>query len=248
MENTRATTHFWTEEQTECMLNILKELNILKFMDGRKTRNGGLFQKAALKMVKAGFPRTAEQIRIRWKNVKKAFFLAKRDNGASGRGHATCPCYDVLDDLLGSRSVSLVKHSGVDSGVQLPTTVGTRTQQSRRMRDIDVLVNHMQIMTQDWKEDMARSEAREEQLIASILRTDRMWVPSMHPMIWGMLNFCSNLVAIPMASSVVGTLMKCSKADVTIPSQNWYTIFFTVELWTPNWLATTLCSAQLANL
>jgi len=32
MENTRATTHFWTEEQTEFMLNVLKELNILKFM------------------------------------------------------------------------------------------------------------------------------------------------------------------------------------------------------------------------
>lgn len=42
------------------------------------------------------------------------------------------------------------------------------------MRDVDVLVNQMQVMTQQWKEDMARSEAREERLIASILRTDSM--------------------------------------------------------------------------
>ena len=124
MDNTRATTYFLTEEQTEFMLNVLKELNILKFMDGRKTRNGELFKKVALKMMEAGFPRTPEQIRIRWKNVKKAFFQAKRDNGASGCGRTMCPFYDVLDDLLGSRPLSLVKHNGVDSGVQLPTTMG----------------------------------------------------------------------------------------------------------------------------
>ncbi|TNN79268.1 Zinc finger protein with KRAB and SCAN domains 2 [Liparis tanakae] len=149
MENMRAITHFWTEEQTTFMLNVLKELNILKFLDGRKTRNGELFKKVSLKMVEAGFHRTPEQIRIRWKNVKKAFFQAKRDNGASGRGRTTCPFYELLDDLLGSRPLSRVEHNGVDSGVQLPTTV-------------------------DWKEDMARSEAREELLIASILRTDSM--------------------------------------------------------------------------
>lgn len=165
-------------------------------------------------MVEAGFPRTPEQIRIRWKNVKKAFFQAKRDSGASGRGRTTCPLYDVLDDLLGSRPLPLGEHNGVDSGVRLPTTMDTtmdpeetllggsplsssprstpppsstplrstitddlprtRTQQSRRMRDFDVLVNQMQIMTREWKEDMARSEAREERLIASILRTDSM--------------------------------------------------------------------------
>uniref|UniRef100_A0AAQ4QV42 SGNH hydrolase-type esterase domain-containing protein n=1 Tax=Gasterosteus aculeatus aculeatus TaxID=481459 RepID=A0AAQ4QV42_GASAC len=33
------------------------------------------------------------------------------------------------------------------------------------MSDVDVLVNQMQVMTQQWKEDMARSEAPEEQLI-----------------------------------------------------------------------------------
>ena len=106
------------------MLSQLKEMNILKFMDGRKTRNGELFKKVALKMVEASFPRTPEQVRIRWKNLKKTYFQAKRDNGASGRGRTTCPFYDLLEDLLGSRPLSLVGHNGVDSGVQLPTTMG----------------------------------------------------------------------------------------------------------------------------
>jgi len=69
METARSSTHFWTDEQTQFMLNQLKELNILKFMDGRKTRNGELFKKVARKMEEAGFPRTPEQVRIRWKNV-----------------------------------------------------------------------------------------------------------------------------------------------------------------------------------
>ena len=34
-----AATHFWTDEETRFMLTQVQELNILKFMDGRKTRN-----------------------------------------------------------------------------------------------------------------------------------------------------------------------------------------------------------------
>ena len=33
-----AATHFWTDEKTRFMLTQVQELNILKFMDGRKTR------------------------------------------------------------------------------------------------------------------------------------------------------------------------------------------------------------------
>ena len=37
-----AATHFWTDEETRFMLTQVQELNILKFMDGRKTRNADL--------------------------------------------------------------------------------------------------------------------------------------------------------------------------------------------------------------
>ncbi|TNN37406.1 Transcription factor 7-like 1 [Liparis tanakae] len=190
LENTRATTHFWTEEQTEFMLNVLKELNILKFMDGRKTRNGDLFKKVALKMLAAGFPRTPEQIRIRWKNLKKAFFQAKREPGASGRGRSTCPSFDVLDDLLGGGPLSLVEHNGVDSGVQLPTTMdatmdetllggspGSSSPRSTTQPSSTPLRPAITDDLPEWREDMARSEAREERLIATILRTDSMDQP-----------------------------------------------------------------------
>ncbi|XP_072253722.1 myb/SANT-like DNA-binding domain-containing protein 7 [Leuresthes tenuis] len=118
MENARSSAHFWTYEQTQFMLNQLKDLNILKFMDGRKTRNEYLFIKVAQKMEEAGFPRTPKQVRIRWKNVKKAYMCAKRDIGASGRRRRTlCPFFDLLDELLGSRPQSQAGHHGIDSGI-----------------------------------------------------------------------------------------------------------------------------------
>ena len=42
-----AATHVWTDEETRFMLTQVQELNILKFMDGRKTRNADLFKKIA---------------------------------------------------------------------------------------------------------------------------------------------------------------------------------------------------------
>ena len=47
------------------------ELNILKFTDGRKTRNGDLFKKVARKMEEAGFTRTPEQVRSNGRTTRK---------------------------------------------------------------------------------------------------------------------------------------------------------------------------------
>ncbi|CAL8373208.1 unnamed protein product [Arctogadus glacialis] len=76
-------THFWSEKETRFMLNQLKDMHILQFMDGRKTRNGDLFKKIAKKMEEAGFRRNPEQIRIRWKNISRRRTLAP--NRITGR-------------------------------------------------------------------------------------------------------------------------------------------------------------------
>lgn len=62
--------HFWKDEETTVMHALLKELNILKCIDGRKTRNGNLIKRVSEQMREGIFVRTAEQIRIRW-NLKK---------------------------------------------------------------------------------------------------------------------------------------------------------------------------------
>ncbi|KAL2090562.1 hypothetical protein ACEWY4_012825 [Coilia grayii] len=230
MDNSRSTPHFWTDEETRFMLTQLKELNILKFMDGRKTRNGDLFKKIAQRMLECGFPRTPEQVRVRWKNLKKAYFAAKRNNAISGQGRTSCPFFKRLDKLLGSRPQSLADH-GVDSGVARhtaettvdpeetiettllgsssgtssptrftpacspppPTTPpssstplrsttvtgdepGTKTQQTRKMSNVNVIVKEIREMNKKWEEKMERSEAREEQLIATILQSNERMV------------------------------------------------------------------------
>lgn len=110
--------HFWTEEETRCLIHTLKDNQILKYMDGRKTRNGELFKKVAGELAKANFSRSAEQVRIRWKALKTAYYKAKRNNNVSGHAPQFSPFYEELDELLGKRPLSNVEGSGVDIGFE----------------------------------------------------------------------------------------------------------------------------------
>ncbi|XP_056135260.1 uncharacterized protein LOC130111976 [Lampris incognitus] len=114
--------HFWTDEETEYMLTQLKELNILKYMDGRKTRNGDLFKKVAEHMVGAGFKRTPEQVRVRWKHLKQAHYNAKKSNSTSGHSPVSCPFLEILEELLGRRPLSQAVQHGVDVGLSTPVS------------------------------------------------------------------------------------------------------------------------------
>ncbi len=64
VENIMATKrqHFWSEEETTLKLHLMKELNILKHLDGRKHRNADMFQKVSDKMAETRFHRSVEQI------------------------------------------------------------------------------------------------------------------------------------------------------------------------------------------
>ena len=57
-------------------------------------------------MEEAGFTRTPEQVRVRWKNLRKAY-------------HATCPFYKLLDKLLGRRPLAQAGQNGMDVGFEL---------------------------------------------------------------------------------------------------------------------------------
>ncbi|KAF7230362.1 myb/SANT-like DNA-binding domain-containing protein 7 [Nothobranchius furzeri] len=108
--------HFWTDEETEFMLNQLKELNIFKFMDGRKTRNGELFKTVQEQMASAGYTRTPEQIRVRWKHVKHAFLNARKNNSTSVHAPVTSSFSAALEELLEHRSMTQAGEHGVDVG------------------------------------------------------------------------------------------------------------------------------------
>ncbi|XP_049446709.1 zinc finger protein with KRAB and SCAN domains 2-like [Epinephelus fuscoguttatus] len=112
--------HFWKDDESVLMLTLLKELNILKYVDGRKTRNGDLFKKVAEQMKEGGFTQTPEQICIRWKHLKKTYYQARKNNSTIGHNQVTCPFGNALEELLGPRPLSQVDHHGVDIGFESP--------------------------------------------------------------------------------------------------------------------------------
>lgn len=99
-----------------CLIKTLKEFQILKYMDGRKTRNGDLFKKVSVELEKSKFIRSAEQVRVRWKALKTAYYKAKRANDISGHDPQTSPFYAEMDELLGHWPLSTVEDRGVDVG------------------------------------------------------------------------------------------------------------------------------------
>ena len=110
------TPHFWSDRETIFMLDQMREMNILRYLDGRKNRNGDIFQKVSTKMREAGFVRTVEQIRCRWKSLKQPYFKAKKQNNTSGSDPATCPYFEILDEMLGHRPMATSDANGVDVG------------------------------------------------------------------------------------------------------------------------------------
>lgn len=71
--------HFWSDSETTFMLDEMKDLNILQLLDGRKYRNGDMFKKLSDKMGLAGYTRSVEQIRTRWKVLRQSYFRAKAE-------------------------------------------------------------------------------------------------------------------------------------------------------------------------
>lgn len=105
--------HFWSDEETIFMLQQLKELNILKYLDGRKTRNGKIFIKTSERLNEAGFIRTAEQVRVRWKHLKHNYHNVKKTD----EYNRVWPFCDILEELLGNNILSKAGDHDVDIGL-----------------------------------------------------------------------------------------------------------------------------------
>ncbi|XP_068599771.1 pyrroline-5-carboxylate reductase 3 [Brachionichthys hirsutus] len=72
----------WDVKETEFYLEILKELDMKKCLDGRKVRNNKLFKVAHRRMTAAGYHRSVDQLKFRWKLLKSAYYKCKRAPGS----------------------------------------------------------------------------------------------------------------------------------------------------------------------
>ncbi|KAL7392155.1 hypothetical protein ABVT39_020096 [Epinephelus coioides] len=114
----RRTPHFWIEEETSHLVNVVKYMNIMSFVDGRKYRDSEIYKKVSEKLREAGFVRTPDQIKHRWKTLKKAYYKAKRQNATSGSDPSTFPQFDIMDEIFGQRPITTAQNSGVDVGFE----------------------------------------------------------------------------------------------------------------------------------
>ncbi|CAM4575287.1 unnamed protein product [Leuciscus chuanchicus] len=108
----------WSATETNVLISILKEQNIIERLDGRKFRNTDLFKNVHDKLKEVGVDRTVEQIRNRWKTLKSAYYKAKLHNNRSGVDPTNFPFYDQMDEVMGGRPLSNVGENGVDVGFE----------------------------------------------------------------------------------------------------------------------------------
>lgn len=95
--------HNWLEKETVCFLELCVEKQILAIMDGRKFKHVEIFKMLEPEMAKRGYPKTADQMKLKLKNLKLAYFKCIRDNSVSGAATSRCAFYNELELLYGCR-------------------------------------------------------------------------------------------------------------------------------------------------
>lgn len=103
MSRSRKSRHFWSEEETDLLLQTLKQMNIDRYTDGRKHRNSLIFRKVCARHREAGFARSCDQVKHRWKTLKAIYYKAKRQSSSSSFKH-----FDTMEEIFGHRPLVLV--------------------------------------------------------------------------------------------------------------------------------------------
>lgn len=108
----------WSVDETNVLLDILKDLKIINRLDGRKQRNDDLFRDVFEKLNQAGVNRSLEQIKNRWKALKSGFYKAKNDSGRSGAAPTAFVFYQRVNEILGGRPLANTEDNGMDVGFE----------------------------------------------------------------------------------------------------------------------------------
>lgn len=102
----------WGEQETKIFLELCIEKCILRIIDGKKHKHIEIYRMLELEMIAKGFHKTAEQMKLKMKNLKLAYFKCKRENKVSGASPSSCPFYEQMDILYGSRPSAEASNSG----------------------------------------------------------------------------------------------------------------------------------------
>ena len=106
----------WTFEETNVLLEILKEQDIFRRMDQRKVRHSDLLKDVHQKFKDAGYSCSIEQMKNRWKVLKASYHKAKQAVDRSGAAPTNFPFFEKINSFIGGRPIFNVEENGVDIG------------------------------------------------------------------------------------------------------------------------------------
>lgn len=112
----------WGEQETRVFLELCIEKQILSIMDGKKHKHTEIFKMLEPEIEKQGYKKTADQMKLKLKNLKLAYFKCRRDNNVSGAATSCCPFYNELELLYGCRPTAQASSSG--SGIDTSSNNG----------------------------------------------------------------------------------------------------------------------------
>uniref|UniRef100_A0A182NFW2 Myb/SANT-like DNA-binding domain-containing protein n=1 Tax=Anopheles dirus TaxID=7168 RepID=A0A182NFW2_9DIPT len=100
----------WTTEETRELLNVIKQLELMKSFG--EERNNKLYQIAEDELRLRGFTqKDAFQIEQKWKNLKRSYYKTRRENYLV----ESCEFYDELDELMSMKPApSVVRSKATD--------------------------------------------------------------------------------------------------------------------------------------
>lgn len=105
----------WGDQETRTFLELCIEKQILAIIDGKRHKHIEIFRMLVPEMEQRGYCKTAEQMKLKLKNLKLTYLKCKRNNNVSGAAATTCPFYNELELLYGCRPATEAEYSGIDT-------------------------------------------------------------------------------------------------------------------------------------
>ncbi|XP_078463791.1 uncharacterized protein LOC144728313 isoform X3 [Lampetra planeri] len=141
----------WTHEETLALLSILKQMNVGGAMDARNQRNTPFFLRVMELLRQRGIACwTLTQVRVRWKNLKARYLMARRarergggggggigGGGARDRGKGAFAYFKEINEIIGGRPCMAITREGDGAGVAGDRHVETDERRCYEFREED---------------------------------------------------------------------------------------------------------------
>ncbi|XP_066286932.1 zinc finger and SCAN domain-containing protein 29-like [Branchiostoma lanceolatum] len=91
----------WGEAETRCLIGLWSDECVQAKLE--TWRNAMVIKKIVEGLAKEGFYRSPTQVKVKMREMRYKYRLAKKENERSGSGRISCPFYDEMEDILGDR-------------------------------------------------------------------------------------------------------------------------------------------------